>query len=130
MCVVWLLLCDGQRPISRGFGTVRNRTLCSRMEKSRAEWQTGVCPYFRTPLLIGRINFGRHNFLVRTPICVFLDSTKSSLSLEFNEMKCSAKRWAKHWGGSRTVEEWSVLVSGTSVFGTGLYPKCLGLRMA
>ena len=22
MCVVWLLLCDGQRPLSRGFGTV------------------------------------------------------------------------------------------------------------
>ena len=71
-----------------------------------------------------------HNFLVRTPIHLFLDSTESSLSLEFNKMKYSTKRWAEHWGGSRTVEEWFVLVSGTSVFGTGLYLKCLGLRMA
>ena len=71
-----------------------------------------------------------HNFLVRTSIRAFLDSTKSSLSLEFNKMKCSAKTWAKHWAGSRTVEEWSVLVSGTSIFRIGLYLKCLGLRMA
>ena len=25
---------------------------------------------------------------------------------------------AEHWAGSQTVEEWSILVSGTSVFGT------------
>ena len=31
-----------------------------------------------------------HNFLVRTLICTFLDSTESSLSLEFNKMKLSA----------------------------------------
>ena len=71
-----------------------------------------------------------HNFPVRTPICMFLDSKKSSLSLEFNIMKCSSKTWAKHWAGSWTVEEWSILGSGTSVFGIGLYLKCLGLRMA
>ena len=35
-----------------------------------------------------------HNFLVRTPIRAFLDSTKSSLSLEFNKIKFSAKPWA------------------------------------
>ena len=46
-----------------------------------------------------------HNFPVRTPICTFLDSTESSLSLEFNRIKCSAKKWAEHWAGSRTVEE-------------------------
>ena len=71
-----------------------------------------------------------HNFLVRTPIRVFLDSTESSLSLEFNKIKFSAKLWAENWDGSSTVEEWSVLVFGTSVFGTGFYLKCLGLRMA
>ena len=71
-----------------------------------------------------------HNFHVRTLICVFLDSTESSLSLEFNKMKCSAKPWVEQWAGSRTVEERSVLVSRTSVFETGLYLKCLGLRMA
>ena len=32
-----------------------------------------------------------HNFLVRTLICAFLDSTESSLSLEFNKIKCIAK---------------------------------------
>ena len=32
-----------------------------------------------------------HNFLVRTPIHAFLDSTKSSLSLEFNEIKFLTK---------------------------------------
>ena len=71
-----------------------------------------------------------HNSLVQTPIHVFLDSTKCLLSLEFNKIKCSAKPWAKHWARSQIVEEWSVLVFGTSVFGTGLYLKCLGLRMA
>ena len=32
-----------------------------------------------------------HNFLVRTPIRAFLDSTESSLSLEFNKINFSAK---------------------------------------
>ena len=57
MCVVWLLLCDGQRMVSQGFGTVRDLTLCSKMEKSQSEWQMRVCPNFRTPLRIGRVNF-------------------------------------------------------------------------
>ena len=67
-----------------------------------------------------------HNFLVRTPIYAFLDSKESSLSLEFNKLKCSTKKWARSW----TVEELSVLVFGTSIFGTGLYLKCSGLRIA
>ena len=32
-----------------------------------------------------------HNFFVRTPIHAFLDSMESSLSLEFNKIKCSDK---------------------------------------
>ena len=32
-----------------------------------------------------------HNFLVRTPIRAFSDSTESSLSIEFNKIKFSAK---------------------------------------
>ena len=71
-----------------------------------------------------------HNFPVRTPIFTFLDSVKSSLSIEFNRIKFSAKTWAEHWAGSRKVEEWSVMGSGTPVFLIGLYMKCLGLRMA
>ena len=71
-----------------------------------------------------------HNFLVRTLIYAFLDYMKSSLSLEYNKMKCSAKTWVEQWVGSWTLEERSVLVSGTSVFGIGLYLKCSGLCMA
>ena len=71
-----------------------------------------------------------HNFLVGTPIRSFLDSTERSLSLEFNNIKFSSTTWAEHWAGSCAVEEWSVLVSGTSVFRTGLYLKCLGPCMA
>ena len=52
-----------------------------------------------------------HNFPVRTPICTFLDSTESTLSLEFNRIKLSAKTLADYWAGSRKVEEWSFLVS-------------------
>ena len=36
-------------------------------------------------------NLDDHNFLVRTPIRAFLDSTESSSSLQFNKIKCSAK---------------------------------------
>ena len=32
-----------------------------------------------------------HNFLVRTPIHAFLDSTEIQSSLEFNKIKCSTK---------------------------------------
>ena len=80
----------------------------------------GVCPYFHTPLRIDCVNLEDHNFLVRTPIRSFLDFTESSLSLEFNKMKYSAKSWAEHWVGSWTVEESSVLVSETFVFRTGI----------
>ena len=71
-----------------------------------------------------------HNFLVRTLINAFLDPRESLLSLEFNKIKCSAKTWAEHWGASWTIDELSVLVSRTSVFGIGLYLKCLGLRLS
>ena len=37
-------------------------------------------------------NLDDHNFLVRTSIRAFLDSTKSSLSLEFNKINFSAKK--------------------------------------
>ena len=32
-----------------------------------------------------------HNFIVRTPICVFLDSTESSLSIDLNKINFSSK---------------------------------------
>ena len=37
-----------------------------------------------------------HNFLVRNLICTFLDSTKSSLSLKFNKIKCPSKMLAEY----------------------------------
>ena len=46
-----------------------------------------------------------HNFPVQIPICAFLDSMESSLSLEFNKMKFSAKTWTAQWAGSQIVEE-------------------------
>ena len=85
----------------------------------------GCAQIYAHPCELAALTSEGHNFLVRTPIHVFLDSTESSLSLKFNKIKCSAKSWAEHWSRSLRVEEWSVLV-----FGTGLYLKCLGLRMA
>ena len=38
-----------------------------------------------------------HNFPVRTSICAFLDSTESSLTIEFNKMKFPDKPWAGSW---------------------------------
>ena len=67
-----------------------------------------------------------HNFLVRTLIRAFLDSTESSLSLEFNKIMCSAKKWAEHLSRSRTFEEWSIFVSRTYFFRTGLYLNAWG----
>ena len=67
-----------------------------------------------------------HNFLIRTPIRAFLNSTESSFSLEFNKIEFSSKTWSEEW----TVEEWSILVFGTFGLGTGLYLKFLELRMA
>ena len=46
-----------------------------------------------------------YNFLVRTPIHALLDSTESSLNIEFNKINLSAKMLAEHWAGSRIVEE-------------------------
>ena len=48
-------------------------------------------------------NLDGHNFLVRTSICTFLDSTESSLSLEFRNINFLAKMSSKHWAGSWTV---------------------------
>ena len=70
-----------------------------------------------------------HNFPIRTPICAFLDSTERSLSIQFKQMKCSAKTWAEKWAGSWTVEDLFVLVSRTYIFETRLYLKCSGLLM-
>ena len=131
MCVVCLLLCDGQKPVSQGFRTVRDITLCSRTATIPSRMANGECAQISAhPCESVASTSDNHNFLVQTPICAILDSTENLLSLEFYKMKCSSKPWAEHWAKSWTVEEWSVLVFGTSVFGTSLYLKCLWLFMA
>ena len=98
-------MCAGQRPVLRGFGTVRNRTLCSGMEKNPEQNAKRGCAQISAhPCESAASTLDDHNFLVRTPIRAFLDSTESSLSLEFNKIKCSAKMLTEHWAGSRTVE--------------------------
>ena len=86
MFVVWLLLCDGQRPVLRGFGTFRGQILCFGMVKSRAEWQTGCAQISAHPCESAAPALDDHNFLVQTSIHAFLDSTESSSSLEFNKI--------------------------------------------
>ena len=105
MCVVWLLLCDGQRPVSRGFGIVRDRTLCSGTANSEQNGKRGCAQISAQRCKSAMSTSDDHNFLVQTPIHVFLDSTESSLSLKFNKIKCLAKTWAEHWARSWKIEE-------------------------
>ena len=70
----------------------------------------GMPEFLHHPCVLVVLTSNDHNFPVQTLICTLLDSTESSLSLEFNKMKCSAKPWADQWVGSLTVEERSVLV--------------------
>ena len=65
----------------------------------------GMQKFSHHPCESAALNSNSHNFPVRTLICAFLDSMESSLSLEFNKMKCLAKTWAEEWVGSWTVEE-------------------------
>ena len=51
----------------------------------------GCAQIFAHPCELAVSTLDDHNFLIRTPIRVFLDSTESSLSLEFNKIKFSAK---------------------------------------
>ena len=51
----------------------------------------GCAQIFSHPCESAASTLDDHNFLVRTPIHTFLDSTKSSLSLEFNKINFLAK---------------------------------------
>ena len=51
----------------------------------------GCAQIFSHPCELAVSTLDGHNFLVRTPIHVFLDSMKSLLSLEFNKIKFSTK---------------------------------------
>ena len=50
----------------------------------------GCAQIFAHPCESAASTLDGHNFLVRTPIRAFLDSTEISLSLEFNKIKCLA----------------------------------------
>ena len=47
----------------------------------------GCAQIFAHPCKSAASTSDDHNFPVRTPICTFLDSTESSLSLKFNRIK-------------------------------------------
>ena len=58
--------------------------------------ENGGMPKFpHHPCELATLTSNDHNFLERTPIYVFLDSTKISLSLEFNKMMFLAKLWTE-----------------------------------
>ena len=62
---------------------------CGLTDGQRTPRDRGVTVYMRPPTL------DDHNFLVRTPIRVFLDSTKSTLSLESGHMHVNGI-WCPH----------------------------------
>ena len=57
-------------------------------EKNDKRWCAQISAH---PCELAVSTLDDHNFLVRTPICVFLNSTESSLSLEFNKINFLAK---------------------------------------
>ena len=64
---------------SRLSTTSRNLANLNRMENE------GMPEFSHHPCESAAPTSDDHNFLIRTPICVFLDSTERSLSLEFRE---------------------------------------------
>ena len=130
MCVVWLLLCEGQRSVSWVLRQSETEHGVPERKNPEHNGKRGSAQISAHPCESVASTSDGDNFLVRTPIRAFLDSTERSLSLKFKKIKFLAKTWAENWARSRTVEEWSVLVFRTSVFGTSLYLKCLGLRLA
>ena len=70
--------------------------------------------------LVNRLHQLRTEITFPSELRFALDSTESSLSLEFNRIEFLAKTWAEHWAWSRKFEEWFFLLFGTSIFGIGL----------
>ena len=75
-------------------------------------------------------NSDDHNFLVRTLICSFFDSTESSLSLEFNKMKFSANHGLISKLGHGHLRNIPFWFPELLFFGTEMNLICSRLRMA
>ena len=79
MCVFWLLLCNGQRP---GFRDCpRPNAVFRDSENPEQNGKRGCAQISAHPCNSIASTSNDHNFLVRTPIRAFLNSTESSLSL-------------------------------------------------
>ena len=91
--VVWFV-CDCVMVKDQFYGVSK----LSEIEHCVLGWQNpeqngkrGCAQIFAHPCESAASTLDSHNFLVRTPICAFLDSKESSLSLEFNQIKLSSK---------------------------------------
>ena len=91
--VVWFV-CDCVMVKNRfhrvlGLYEIEHCVLGQQNPEHNGKW--GCAQIFAHPCESAASTLDGHNFLVRTPICTFLDSTEISLSLEFNKIKLLAK---------------------------------------
>ena len=63
----------------------------SRQQNPEHNGKRGCAQISAHPCELAVSTLDNHNFLVRTPIRVFLNSKESSLSLKFNKIKFSSK---------------------------------------
>ena len=76
-------------------GPSRQRTASRKLANLGKMENRGIPEFSHHPCKLVVPTSDSHNFPVRTPICAFLDSTESSLCLEYNKIKFSAKPWAE-----------------------------------
>ena len=93
LCVVWFV-CDcvmDKDRFHRVLGMSETEHCVLGQQNPEQNGKRGCAQISAHPCESAASTLDGHNFLVRTPIYAFLDSTESSLSLEFNKIKCSAK---------------------------------------
>ena len=75
----------------RVLGLSETEHCVSRQQNPEQNGKRGCVQISAPPCELVASTLDAHNFLVRTPIRALLDSTESSLSLEYNKIKFSAK---------------------------------------
>ena len=75
----------------RVLGLSETEHCVSEQQNHEQNGKRGCAQIFAHPCESAASTLDDHNFLVRTSIRTFLDSTESSSSIEFNKIKCSAK---------------------------------------
>ena len=91
--VVWFV-CDCvmvKDRFHRVLGLSKTEHCVSRQQNPEHNGKRGCTQISAHPCESTASTLNDHNFLVRTLIHTFLDSTESSSSLEFNKIKCSTK---------------------------------------